>query len=76
MALAGMARLSTVPMAQQKAARENMVGGKATGIAWKQSDAFMYYLGSGFKFCGGTSLNYSAATSAGPQVMPGTRLVC
>ena len=40
-------------------------------IAWKQSDAFMYYLGSGFKFCGGTSLNYSAATSAGPQVMPG-----
>ena len=46
---------------------------RAGGVGWKQTDAFMYYLESGFKYCGGTSLNFSPGAASGPQVKLGDR---
>jgi hypothetical protein len=40
-------------------------------IAWKQEDAFMYYLESGFKYSGGLSLDFAAGISCGPRVRGG-----
>jgi len=41
---------------------------RSGGIAWRQADAYMYYLGSGFKYSGGLSLNFGPGTTSGPQV--------
>ena len=38
------------------------------GIAWRQQDAYMYYLASGFKYSGGVSLNFGPGITSGPQV--------
>jgi len=40
-------------------------------IAWKQKQALMYYLESGFKYSGGLSLDFAAGISCGPQVKGG-----